>query len=136
MKMQIHHDDTLEQVQKSFNTEFPYLKLEFFTRPHEKGKPTEKQFLVNAKRTVDSCNPDLKDTTLSIPTAMTVQELESVFQDELGLYIQVFRKSGKVWLETTATDNWTLFKQNEEGLELSMRRDTPSEDFPDYHEQP
>jgi hypothetical protein len=41
-----------------------------------------------------------------------------------------------VWLETTATDNWTLFKQNEEGLELSMRRDTPSEDFPDYHEQP
>ena len=136
MKMHIHHDDTFEQVQRSFNAEFPYLKLEFFTRPHEKGKPTEKQFMVNVKRTVDSCNPDLKDVTVSIPTAMTVQELETVFQDELGLYIQVFRKSGKVWLETTATDNWSLFKQNEEGHEWSVRRDTPKEDLPDYQEQP
>lgn len=135
MKMHIQFDDTLEQVQRSFNAEFPYLKLEFFTRPHEKGKPTEKQFMVNAKRTVDSCNPDLKEVTVSIPTAMTVQELERVFQEELGLFIQVFRRSGKVWLETTATDNWTLFKQNEEGQELSVRNDEPREDLSDYHEQ-
>jgi hypothetical protein len=136
MKMHIHHTDTLEEVQRSFNAEFPYLKLEFFTRPHEKGKPTEKQFIVNSKRTVDSCNPDLKDATLSIPTAMTVLDLERVFQEELGLYIQVFRKSGKVWLETTATDSWSLSKQNEEGQELSVRENEPREDFPDYHEQP
>ena len=125
MKMHIHNTDTLEKVQESFNAEFPYLKLEFFTRPHEKGRPTEKQFMVNVKRTVDSCNPDLKDATVSIPTAMTVQELERVFQEELGLYIQVFRKSGKVWLETTATDDWSLFKQNEEGQELSVRHYEP-----------
>lgn len=136
MKMHIHKTDTLEQVQECFNAEFPYLKLEFFTRPHEKGKPTEKQFMVNVKRTVDSCNPNLRDATLTIPTAMTVQELEKVFQEELGLYIQVFRKSGKVWLETTATDDWSLIKQNEDGQELSVRYDEPREDFPDYHEQP
>jgi hypothetical protein len=135
MKMHIHYNDTLEQVQRWFSSEFPYLKLEFFTRPHGKGKPTEKQFLVNVKRTVDSCNPELKEATVSIPSAMTVQELEGVFQDELGLYIQVFRKSGKVWLETTATDNWSLFKQNEEGQELSSR-DFPKDDLPDYQEQP
>jgi hypothetical protein len=136
MKMHIHNTDTLEEVQRSFNAEFPYLKLEFFTRPHEKGKPTEKQFIVNSKRTVDSCNPDLKDATVSIPTAMTVLDLERVFQEELGLYIQVFRKSGKVWLETTATDSWSLSKQNEEGQELSVRGNEPREDLPDYHEQP
>jgi hypothetical protein len=135
MKMHIHSNDTLEHVQQSFNAEFPYLKLEFFTRPHEKGKPTEKQFMVNVKRTIDSCNPDLKEATVSIPMAMTVQELEEVFQEELGLYIQVFRKSGKVWLETTATDTWTLHKQNEEGLELSVKSDVAGEDLPDYHEQ-
>ena len=135
MKMHIHSNDTLEQVQRWFSSEFPYLKLEFFTRPHGRGKPTEKQFLVNVKRTVDSCNPALREATVSIPTAMTVQELESVFQDELGLYIQVFRKSGKVWLETTATDDWSLFKQNEEGQELSSR-DIPKDDLPDYQEQP
>lgn len=136
MKLHIHYNDTLENLQRSFNTEFPFLKLEFFTRPHDKGKPTEKQFLVNSKRTVDSCNPQLKETTITIPTAMTVQELEKLFQDDLGLYVQVFRKSGKVWLETTATDNWSLFKQNEEGQELSVRGNSLSEEMPDYHEQP
>jgi hypothetical protein len=136
MKMHIHHDDTLEQVQRTFTSEFPFLKLEFFTRPHDLGKPTEKQYMINPKRTVDSCNPELKETTLSIPTAMTVQELERVFQDELGLYVQVFRKSGKVWLETTATDNWSLYKQNMEGQELSERRKNENEDLVDYHEQP
>lgn len=136
MKMLIHHHDTIEQVQRSFNAVFPYLKLEFFTRPHEKGRPTEKQYMVNVKRTVDSCNPDLKDAEVLIPTAMTVQELEAVFQHELGLYIQVFRKSGKVWLETTATDDWTLLKQNEEGCEWSMPTQDSNEELPDYHEQP
>jgi hypothetical protein len=136
MKLHIHYNDTLENLQRAFNTEFPFLKLEFFTRPHDKGKPTEKQFLVNSKRTVDSCNSELKETTVTIPTAMTVQELEKLFRDDLGLYVQVFRKSGKVWLETTATDNWSLFKQNEEGQELSVGGNGLSEEMPDYHEQP
>lgn len=136
MKMHIHHDDTLELVQRSFSAEFPYLKLEFFTRPHDKGRPTEKQFMLNTKRTIDSCNPKLADAVVMIPTAMTVQELEGVFQQRLGLYIQVFRKSGRVWLETTATDDWSLFKQNEQGQELSIHDNSTSEDLPDYHEQP
>ncbi|MFN5295428.1 MAG: hypothetical protein ACK5BL_07860 [Flavobacteriales bacterium] len=136
MKMLIHSNDTLEILQRTFNSAFPYLKLEFFTRPHDKGRPTEKQYLINTKRTVDSCNPQLTETTVSIPTAMTVQELEEVFQQELGLYIQVFRKSGNVWLETTATDSWTLHKQNEEGQELSRNERDNSDEIPDYHEQP
>ena len=136
MKLHIHYNDTLENLQRSFNAEFPFLKLEFFTRPHDKGMPTEKQFLVNSKRTVDSCNPEFGETTVTIQTAMTVQELEKLFQDNLGLYVQVFRKSGKVWLETTATDNWSLFKQNEEGQELSVHGNNLSEELPDYHEQP
>lgn len=136
MKMHIHHDDTLELVQRSFSAAFPFLKLEFFNRPHDKGRPTEKQFMLNTKRTIDSCNPKLTDAMVMIPTAMTVQELESVFQERLGLYIQVFRKSGGVWLETTATDDWSLFKQNEEGQELSVQNNSTPEDLPDYHEQP
>lgn len=92
--------------------------------------------MINTKRTIDSCNPDLSEATVSIPTAMTVHELEALFQERLGLYIQVFRKSGKVWLETTATDDWTLFKQNLEGRELSEVQVDNREEPADYHEQP
>jgi hypothetical protein len=136
MKMHIQSTDTLEAVQRSFNSAFPFLKMEFFARPHTKGNPSEKQFMINIKRTIDSCNPDLSEATVSIPTAMTVHELEDLFQQRLGLYIQVFRKSGKVWLETTATDDWTLFKQNLEGWELSEVQAANREEPADYHEQP
>jgi len=105
-------------------------------RPHEKGRPSEKQFMLNAKRTVETCNPTIMDAIVTIPTAMTVQELEDVFRDELGLYIQVFRKSGRVWLETTATDTWSLVKQNAEGQELSISKTEDEDELPDYHEQP
>lgn len=136
MKIHIHAQDTLESLQKSFTSVYPYLKLEFFAKPHEKGRPSEKHFMLSAKRTVDSCNPRIAETTVSIPTAMTVLELESLFRDRLGLYIQVFRKSGNVWLETTATDDWSLFKQNMEGRELSETTDIEPDELPDYHEQP
>lgn len=135
MQLHIQTTDTLESLQRNFNSAFPFLKMEFFSKPHEKGRPSEKQYMINTNRTVDSCNPDLTETTVSIPMAMTVQELEQLFQERLGLYIQVFRKSGKVWLETTATDDWTLFKQNTEGRELSESHKQDKDELPDYHEQ-
>lgn len=49
---------------------------------------------------------------------MTVSELEQHFADVYGLSVQVFRKSGEVWLETTTTDNWSLEKQNQEAIDL------------------
>jgi hypothetical protein len=52
---------------------------------------------------------------------MTVAELEQQFSDVYGLSVQIFRHSGKAWLETTVTDKWTLEKQNEQGKALSAR---------------
>ena len=50
---------------------------------------------------------------------MTVVDLEQSFSDVFGLGVQIFRKSGKVWLETTVTDGWTLDEQNRQGEALS-----------------
>jgi hypothetical protein len=38
---------------------------------------------------------------------------------EFGLCVQVFRKSGNHWIETSLTNSWTLEQQNREGFELS-----------------
>lgn len=48
---------------------------------------------------------------------MKVSELESVFTETFGLSVQVFRKLGNVWLQTTTTDNWTLAEQNQKASE-------------------
>jgi hypothetical protein len=50
---------------------------------------------------------------------MTVSNLEQKFRDVYGLSVQVFRRSGKAWLETTFTDGWTLEEQNSQGEDLS-----------------
>ena len=52
---------------------------------------------------------------------MAVNELEEQFVSKFGLSAQVFRKSGNVWLETSATDSWSLRQQNDEGAELSRQ---------------
>ena len=49
-----------------------------------------------------------------------IKNLEKQFSDNLKLSVQIFRKSGRTWLETTFTDNWSLKKQNQEGKELSQ----------------
>jgi len=45
--------------------------------------------------------------------------LEKSFYDRFDMLVQVSRKSGSIWLETTMTDNWTLKQQNDHGRELS-----------------
>ncbi|MDP4586726.1 MAG: hypothetical protein NWS86_00980 [Flavobacteriales bacterium] len=44
---------------------------------------------------------------------MTVEQVESIFEKS-GMHVQVFRQSGKLWLETTRTDDWALSRINTE----------------------
>jgi hypothetical protein len=44
--------------------------------------------------------------------------------------VQVFRQSGRVWLETTRTDDWTLAEQNKQGEELSKYKNEKEKPFP------
>ncbi len=57
--------------------------------------------------------PDFKDTHVVVSNKMTVAEVEALFEEKLGLHIQLFRKTGINWIETTRTDHYTLEKQQE-----------------------
>lgn len=52
---------------------------------------------------------------IDISPKRTAMELENDFRHIMGLNVQVMRKSGDLWLETTKTDNWTLGQLNDEG---------------------
>lgn len=56
---------------------------------------------------------------IDIDSRWKVSEVEELFAREAGLYVQVFRRSGSLWIETTFTDDWTLEQQNREGELLS-----------------
>ncbi|MCF8278700.1 MAG: hypothetical protein K9J17_18380 [Flavobacteriales bacterium] len=116
MKLRIDNSKKISEVQEQFSAAFPYLKIEFFKKPHAAGEMSPMQEMV-------SSNADLKDWktvdtegVIEINGESTVRNIEKEFQEHYGMSAQVFRKSGEVWLETSVTDSWTLKEQNEQGM--------------------
>jgi hypothetical protein len=121
MKIEINDHRKLFAIQKEFKDTFPYLKLEFFSKPHKVGGPSSKKIMKHPSKTIGQARVIHNKGILTITPSMTVADLEQAFRDVYGLSVQIFRKSGRVWLETTATDGWTLEKQNKQGEELSKK---------------
>jgi hypothetical protein len=119
MKITINDHRKIFAIQEEFNATFPYLKLEFFSKPHTQGGGTAKKFIKHNSKTLGECRTIHNSGDITINPSLTVNELEQRFADVYGLGVQVFRKSGKSWLETTVTDNWTLEEQNKQGEDLS-----------------
>lgn len=119
MKIEINDHRKIFAIQEEFSKLFPWLKLEFFEKPHRIGGPSPKKDIVSSSKTLGQCRTVHDSGAITISPGMTVAELEQSFRDVYGLSVQVFRKSGKSWLETTVTDSWTLEKQNEQGKMLS-----------------
>ena len=119
MRLTIGSDTRLSSLQSDFNNYFPYLKIEFFKIPHRIGEALAKNLIYDKNKLVRDCRLMKKEGDLEFKDSMTVADFEEKFQKEFGLSVQVFRRSGNVWLETSATDSWTLEQQNGEGAELS-----------------
>ena len=75
--------------------------------------------LIPAHRKIGDSKLSIPDADVEISEDMKVSDLEKLFKDNFKLAVQVFRKSGNLWLETTMTDNWTLLQQNNHVRELS-----------------
>ncbi len=122
MKIVVKDNKTLGEIQKEFNKEFPYLKIEFFETPHNNGSGSPKSRMYSNNRTVKSCRKTHDEGEISISKTETVSTLEQEFWDRFNLSVKVFRKSGNLWIETTLTNRWTLEQQNLEGREISEHK--------------
>jgi hypothetical protein len=135
MKIHVLKDKTIAQIQDEFAQEFPYLKLVFFTKPHKAYKGSPAKFLIADRDvTLSSMEKQPRSGDLYIEANMPTWQLERLFEEEFGLHVQVFRKSGNTWLETSVTDDLTLEEQNEKG-KASERHHFEFVDPLDYREQ-
>ncbi len=119
MKITINDNRKIYAIQEEFNKLFPYLKLEFFSKPHKAFGASSKKSIKKNSKCIYECRSIHNNGEITITPQMTVNELEQNFASTYGLSVHVFRKSGKSWLETTVTDNWTLEEQNRQGGLLS-----------------
>jgi hypothetical protein len=119
MKITINDRRKIHEIQESFSEVFPYLKLEFFSKPHKPGDASPKKFMKSSSKTIGECRTVHSNGTMTILPKMQVLDLEKGFSDTFGLSVQVFRKSGNAWLEVTSTGGWTLEEENRVGEEMN-----------------
>ena len=117
MELTITPNMTIAEVQAQFSARYPHLKIEFYSKPHDPSEGTPDQFRLEASKTIDQVTGERVVGEVSLHGNMKTSTLEETLEQELGLYVQVFRKSGNVWLQTTKTDSWTLAEQERNAAE-------------------
>ncbi|HEY8399251.1 MAG TPA: hypothetical protein VIK80_15020 [Flavihumibacter sp.] len=133
MTIRIDSKKTIKELQDSFSAHFPFLKIEFFERAHKVEQGSLPKKMIRSTRPLGELNLLKEEGELEISPTMTVASFEQSMIQRFGLAVQVFRKSGNLWLETTMTDQWTLGQQNEHGREISSPGDkSPKNEKPDF----
>ena len=119
MHLHIAPNRLICDIKQDFNKEFPFLKLEFFSKKALLNDDYSASQIIKTNPKIGDIQRNITGGFIEIHREMKVKELEKRLKDEFSLAVQVFRRSGKLWLETTMTDNWTLNQQNIHGKELS-----------------
>ena len=113
--MLITDSKTLKALKKEFTQKFPYLKIEFYKGKHVDGQASHVQKQIDDQMEIGKVRTIHSEGDLSISGNLKVSTFENRFWDQYGLNVQVFRRSGNLWLQTTTTDHWTLSEQNGKG---------------------
>jgi hypothetical protein len=135
MQLAILKSASVGDTQDAFHTAFPFLKIAFFSRTHKEHGGSNAKFMVTDRGKILGELPGFKaEGLLAIESHMRTWEVERKVEEETGLHIQIFRKSGAIWLETSVSDELTLEQQNEKAREQEAYR-PPIVDPMDYREQ-
>ena len=119
MEILITDNKYIKEIQEEFQKRFPYLKIEFFRNVQKNGNPILKSQQISNKMSIGMVRDLHAEGTLNIDGSRRVEEIENDFQNKFGLSVEVFRKSGNMWIETTLTNHWSLLRQNFEGQQMS-----------------
>jgi hypothetical protein len=117
--MKISKSMILQDLRNQFMEKFQSLKIEFYTLGNaDKVSKINQELLHDI--TLESLNPTIKEGEFLYDGEITVREFEQGMKDQFGLNVQVFRKSKGIWLQTSATDAWSLNTQNGKGYRSTL----------------
>ncbi|MGO4292171.1 hypothetical protein [Chitinophaga sp. RAB17] len=122
MQIYISEEAVVRDIQEKFQTMYPYLKLEFFRKPHTKGACSPEAEKISSDTPIEKIRMIHSFGWLDISYYRTAAAVEHDFGYLFGLSAQILRKAGNLWLETTITDNWTLEELNNAGRPVKRAR--------------
>jgi hypothetical protein len=122
MNLFISSERTVREINREFKRMLPLLKLAYYGHKHGQEESSTFDHIVPEHVLVKAIAHTIKPGVIEINSFDTVAELEQRFQNYFGLPVQVYRKTGDVWIETVQTDNLSLEKQNNIGARASKPR--------------
>ena len=117
MSILVSNDRILSDIQREFSEKFSFLKIEFYHGEHDEGEGSSDKRMIDTSLSVGQLRNGDATTEFSIHGNLKTATFEETWQETFGFSVQVFRKSGNVWLQTTTTDSWTLAEQQREAEE-------------------
>lgn len=117
-KLNINDSQKLSEIKKAFSDKFPHLKIEFFSDEHRVGEANSRKAMYDDSLTLREIRKNHTSGELSIDGHQKTSTFEGNFHDHFGVTVQVFRRSGNIWLQTTTTDDWSLTHQENTGKEF------------------
>jgi hypothetical protein len=122
MVLYIDHDTQVQALQEKFNALYPFLQLHFIRTLEENGKPVKKIIKAAPEQKLREISGKLVPGMVSVSESRAVAEVLDDFRSH-GVIVQVYRKSGTLWVETSLTEDWTLERQNREAHLISTTED-------------
>ena len=115
----VSDEKIISALQQEFQENFPFLRLDFFRLNGSASLSKSGNDIPLNTPFGRYKNLNTSSAGIAVTPEMSVAELVKQFEVQYGLSAQIFRKSGKAWLETRLTESWTLQEQNEQGRALS-----------------
>jgi len=120
MKINITKATTVADLSEAFQKKFENLTLRCFHLNKEGTNADSSHVRLDRRITSEEKLASYMNKTkfpinVVFVETMSVTDFEQYMQAALGMEVQVFRRSGKVWLQTIDTDDWTLTEQNSAG---------------------
>jgi hypothetical protein len=122
MVLYLDNDTQVKALQDKFNALYPFLQLHFIKTFREDGKPLKKIVKGLPEQRLKEITGSILPGMVSIDGNCTVEEILDNFRAH-GVTVQVYRKSGTLWVETSLTEDWTLERQNREAYLFSATED-------------
>src|SRR5687767_13661610 len=119
MFIELNDNTTFRQIQEIFSNYYPYLKIEFYNKPHRKYKTSENAYLQYSGETIGQYRKTHLSGLLEIQPWYKAGDVEREFQQRFDLPVQIFRKEKTSWEQTTGMDDFTLKDLNEIGKNSS-----------------
>jgi hypothetical protein len=113
MLLKVRDTVRILDLKDKFNECFPYLKIEFYNRPHKWKEGTDSIYQYNENELIGNIRKKHDATILEIKSWHRTGDVEQAFKDQLDLNVQVFRLYRDQWIQSRDSDSLTLQAQSE-----------------------